>query len=359
MASRTSLTVVFFAATACFAEPTGGADGDGGTGTGSTSAASTSTGAAESSDTGNTTPPGDGSTAAEATSASSDTSVDDTTGAGVACEDNFQCVPPIPAGWSGPHAVTRSPDGGAPSPCPPGMGEGMTLIESAVADDATCQCSCSELVASGCVGGNFPIALGVAAGLCPPASGAGTVGPGCMNTATDWMWAGVPGAVTQPVFDPGTCAPLENPIVPPPTITAQLRVCSPFLTEDGCDGGALCSPPPPPMGQLCIVQEGEQECPPPYPNANTGYADLADDRGCTACQCTEPFGACEGQVVLYDEAGCVGLASAIGAGQCAAPGVIHSLQLVGNPTITMACEPNNPTPTGGIELRTPFTICCQ
>ncbi|NUP13487.1 MAG: hypothetical protein HOW73_46205 [Polyangiaceae bacterium] len=249
----------------------------------------------------------------------------------------------VPEGWIGPvkHNVsTTEPTCTAPYSLL--IAVGHTSVSALPADCSTCSCESSGCAATlsfwqgmddcqdGCAGSRT---------LTPSTCvDVGTV-PSCPSDHPKYSATAV--TVTAP-----DCAPSsQQPELPEVTWTTVSTVC--LATDADASSGR------------CIARAGDVECPVSFPARAVLYRTIVDTRGCTECGCTP--GSCAGTVELYDGNGC-------GVGQkkasVAVPFADGCQTIGGNPRALYTpdssadCIPIPSTPTGGVTLRDPYTVCC-
>ena len=281
----------------------------------------------------------------------STTSVDPTaaesSGGPSACE---VCVASATDGWTGPLVLGEGET--APSCASPFTAVAFEAARDIAGADASCECACGDATVD-C----GELSLRYSTG-CAGVDGAESfVGADtCHDTAPD-------GPTVTPFFTPiaGTesCPPVADVEIPAATMT-ELVLCGGGFNQETCSSGEVCvgSAPEGFESALCVAQEGEHECPAEYPNAQSAFTDVADDRRCTACNC-EPSAAefeCSSDLELFGAAGCNDLVGNGATDSCFDTPI--SFQFA-EPTITGSCTPTNTEPTGSIAGEDPITICCQ
>ncbi|MEX1364689.1 MAG: hypothetical protein AB1Z98_16295 [Nannocystaceae bacterium] len=277
------------------------------------------------------------------------------------------CLPAAPADFDGPVVVLTGLADGPPASCAEPFGRQSTEAFSGLdAPDAECPCDCGLLVGVEC-GGAQVRRHGVSGCLGAPTNTANLI-PGCNDFPGTWSVASGSFFYQAPTVIAGSCTPQSTVDVQPATYLDRHLVCGGTFEQGACAGGELCVPPP--GGELapqwCVWQDGEHECPADsvYVEQTVLYRGVTDGRGCEACTCELPQGACTGAVATLAVAGdCMGAAAgtlspdacvnAIGAGP-AADAVSMS---AGSPP-SSECTPSAPEPTGTATPAEPVTLCC-
>ena len=165
-------------------------------------------------------------------------------------------------------------------------------------------------------------------------------------------------AFFTPVAGTEACPPTPTVSIPEATMT-ELILCGGGFDQDTCAADELCAGAAPEgfEAELCIAREGDAECPESYPNARSAFTDVADDRRCTACECTpaDDF-ECAANLELFSGPGCTGAADMNETDTCIdSPESFRFSQ----PTVTGSCSPSDTQPTGTIAGEEPITICCR
>ena len=221
----------------------------------------------------------------------------------------FECVPPVPAGWSQPASLWEGPGNATPPSCSQSGGYDNLLSQAndgLVVPGANCpSCSCSgpqgvacQVAAASffnngtCAGGAG--SLNIAQGICQ----------GFVTTAFD------PQSVRWTSATPGggVCVPQPSgpAVIPPLEWADQAQTCGVQSIGGGC-GGGVCVPSPtsPFSASVCIQRSGDFACPAGYPIRELYFAGANDSRSCSNCGCGSPTGlSCVGTMQLYSDQGC-------------------------------------------------------
>jgi hypothetical protein len=279
-------------ATGCFEDTKGPAEAtEGSTGRGSADSGSTGGGP------GGTDVDPDGTTTTDPGSGSFDGAAE--------CASSEVCVDLAPDGWDGPVAYFEGPDLAAlPSCAAPFGGLAVELFDELTADPAVCTaCSCggaggvecsSPTVrfyeSSNCFGGfSSDFDLGAADECIVFPNGTGAYG-----AESDPV---------TPVAGTGECpAAGGDAMLGEPAWGVQLRACEAPPATVACGDGQVCVPTPgaPFAPGLCVHRPGDVACPAgPYDQRRLRYAGVDDGRGCSDCDCGDPFGgSCTAEILL-------------------------------------------------------------
>ena len=268
----------------------------------------------------------------------------------------LNCLPPAPAGWTGPSAIYDGPFAGAPVDCPEQytIAEVLAKREIAVAD-TTCQCGSPTFAGASC---DFtttdytgsPCQFGVT--TTKQKSG------GC------FQHAGTSVKIASAVLTTsGTCAfPTPVATKPEPVPGKATKACGlPQTASCSTDRPDCTATPIPssPFTRLCIHKPGDQACPSAdYAVKIVSYLDVTDDRGCTACTGTATGGSCPttfGWSNMNFCANFVGTARAIGSTCWPVEG---SRLTFFNPTGMTCNVATQAAPAGAVEPTEPVTFCC-
>lgn len=303
---------------------------------------------------------------------------------GTVCSADHRCVMAI-------DAPMVTDDGGATIDAPLGATDAPPSTVDAPPD--------------GCAGG-FTCLPSVSGWIGPVAVGDGTSCPGAYPTSTDEIFAGISaapatcdcgclvdnvgcnlfaynplqGIQSEVLFEPdetcesppiedaclfveteSSCKATDSSNVPPVAWDTTAQVCGGQAGDGTCNGGA-CMPEATGFGRLCIVQDGDTDCPAgtPYTEKTSYFRGVNDSRGCTACDCTPTGQACQMQlevcsVGFFD----VTLHSNTGDEQCLQSGDGDGITLQGQTvTSTGSCSTSGGAPTGSAAPTDPVTVCC-
>jgi hypothetical protein len=336
----------------------GGVDGDDGTGAPTTDSSVTdpTTGPSSADDSTGTTGGEDTGTGTEGT----DGPIDGSTTDAEPCPDSHVCLAAVPEGWNGPVVRLERP-ALAPEPSCPTAYPTVELDAGAdvVADPATCTCSCGDATGVECQVSTFLHFYGDA-DTCSDVVPANfevfvTV---CNILPTEFdnftYWTLDPVLVTG-----GTCEPMLEQQVDPPSFANALTACGGAELLSGCDADRICAPR---LGdELCIWHDGDERCPDGYDDRHVYYGGIDDQRACDECECGEPSGLCnDAYGVLYEAICNVPVSGVILAdGEChptGSAGTRSAALVLGEPTAF--CEPSTSTPQGEAVGAMPTTLCC-
>lgn len=288
-----------------------------------------------------------------------------------------------PAYWAGPYLVASAGAGQLP-PCPyDAPGEAAWRGHADLVVPTTCEgCLCgpstgacalpTKLTASTnpCNGGVQPIPFDAP--------------PGWDGTCDDTNPIAAADKVKSLWVDPLTVAQ-ESCAVIDPTGQAGPTKTSWKTDAVACHGGgwwpcgdpsAACIPTVPPGFRVCIIFNGDVQCPgvmPEFSDRQVFYADVDDQRQCTACACGAPIGSmCAAQMTVYHDndltcsgstVGSVGISSAMPSCLSVNPeGQPLGSKSATSPTyISGICDeiPGVVDPDGGTATPSqPTTACC-
>jgi len=164
--------------------------------------------------------------------------------------------------------------------------------------------------------------------------------------------------------------------IPPPPKTGAMswktyaRACRGVAYPPCLDPGLLCVPtaePPPEGFSQCIYRDGDNECPPEYPDKRVFFQDLDDTRTCSSCTCGEPVGStCTVVISVYEGIGCTMPADTLGADSIAptCQSIPPVPTLFGKEVDDLTYAPGECPPSGGelvgsADPEGQSTFCCQ
>jgi hypothetical protein len=110
----------------------------------------------------------------------------------------------------------------------------------------------------------------------------------------------------------GACGADPSSVTPPAEFSTRTTLClaTPIEIDEGCAKGELCAavPDAPFEAPACIWIAGDVPCPvgSNYEVRILLHQDIADTRGCTACECGAIGGTCSATIEVYDEQICGG-----------------------------------------------------
>lgn len=283
------------------------------------------------------------------------------------CSPDFECVAPAPEGWIGPVALYKGPSAEAPA-CPAELPDSIYKGYADLANEpAQCgPCACGEAGVNVfcslsqieayeeplCVGPKNTSGQNGSVDECSSKAGA--------NLATSFR------AQLPQVNAFGACTPSQvEATLPPPSWASVAVACSRSELGKGC-GSQLCAPrgKAPFEAALCLVREGDHECPAPYLTRRTFTkepTDVTDTRGCEPCKCGSPKGSCSAVTTLYDGFNCSGASVVVpNDGSCVASGGFDVSSLMVEVTKEASCAPAGGAPAGSIAPANTAvtTVCC-
>ncbi|MCC6558219.1 MAG: hypothetical protein IT372_35185 [Polyangiaceae bacterium] len=285
-----------------------------------------------------------------------------------------QCVPLPPLGFDGPALLWFGPPEDVPV-CPTRAPQPVYLGHADLDTSNECPpCECSEPVCvlpSGAVASSLSCPGGGVTTSYSLASASGECTP---------LAPAPPDPLGSVSIEPVTVLPCE-PVVPPvpaggkmPSWGTIAKACAGEVVDTVCNDPRLTCVPtaaPPPAGfRQCIAwyHGGEPTCPTDYPDSFTFYGGVDEQRGCSACECTQLFpNQCEAQVLFYEDAACADLLGSMPA--FTVPSCHDGMgpgAAIGSIQVTMApdsepgsCLPSGGVPTGQVVPVEPTTFCCQ
>lgn len=213
---------------------------------------------------------------------------------------NDICVPPAPPSWTGPVLLADDDTQSCGTPTLyGGLAADPGILDAALAvQPLPCTCGCT-FDPSSCV-------ANIAFNTCSNGSTLSIGGPqGCADStsAVSVTEAKISGSLNA------SCAPTVAEGTKLVGYTTPRDACPVTITETGCEGSFLCVPAT--EAAVCVYQAGVVDCSTAtgYPVRRTLVTDYDDGRSCTTqgCSCLNGIGACNGQVNLWDSAGCQGL----------------------------------------------------
>jgi hypothetical protein len=241
------------------------------------------------------------------------------------CGGDFQCIPAVPVGWSGPTDLYL---GAAAAPACPGLStDSFDGMDGLQAPAASCDCACGSPQVT-CGGASLTTAI---VSACSPSCAITTPSLDTCFAAPakcDTRVLGPTGTfqtLTVSV-ESGTCMPQSTVGITPATWKSYARTCASPLgsARADCPAGQVCTrtPSDPFQPVACIVEAGAKACPAEgYTQAHVEFTGLSDTRSCAACTCGAPSkeectgtlyayaattnGTCGGMPDTYEPAVCV------------------------------------------------------
>jgi hypothetical protein len=278
------------------------------------------------------------------------------------CDGEFECVPAVPGGWTGPLELYFG-SSAAPS-CPGVEKDVFDGMEGLMAPAAMCGCSCGSpaIICSSVDMTTYDLT-----GCATKCATTVTVSGACFTTVK-CAGSSITGAF-QTLSTPtaaGSCPPQATTGTTPPSWTEYTRACAPalMLGQIDCPTGQVCTRKPaeaPFQTGVCILQSGTPTCPAAYGVQHLEYTGVDDGRGCTACTCGEPMnltctadlnqysttnGTCSGNVDSFD--------SPV---TCNPTNAVADMKVVITPS-SGPCTASDVSPVGAATPTGPSTICC-
>ena len=307
--------------------------------------------------------------------------VDDDCNGLIDCADpqcsSYECVPVVPATWTGPVQLWTGAFGSTAPACPVNYLDALDLHAGPTGADDACACTCSAAGQTCSVIGTFYSDQAcTAADLCSATQVSGTCTSAPMGTCGPGGSFNVGGGAA-PIPSGGSCTPhVTTTPGPAPGWTTSARLCAWSGATDspgGCSASGtqcLLGPSAGFGATACVYQTGDvMSCPGAYPNKNLFYTNEADSRGCGSCTCaTAPTGgSCSGTIGIWGglSGACVNSADltyALGT-PCASFDAAFSIVGYTKGAVTMTAGTcavtTQPRPTGGVTGTGPVTVCCK
>lgn len=292
----------------------------------------------------------------------------DTTGDSPDCGVGEVCVEDALADWTGPGAL-RSGNAdddlcGADYPT-----QVLEVFSDLVAAPADCGCECGAASGMACGGSANITPYPLGDNVCGESPGDDwDVAEACNDTvdtpggdSTYWI------IVDQPaVADAGSCDATPTVEVSDPAYATRTLLCMSAGAGAECGEQAHCATNPvAPFEDLCVFQAGEHECPAQYPEQTIHHQEVEDARGCEACTCGDPIGACStGEIQVYLQDGCItpSTTTMLADGTCQndfSIGGTSGAQYIPGTHSATTCSPSDGVPTGSAEPSEPVTVCCR
>ena len=279
-----------------------------------------------------------------------------------ACSPGWTCTPAaVPAGW---HVVefteTTRP------PCSSGYANPTPVLDGLNAAPASCDCSCAITEPGSCTSGTFTAKAGSGGGLgCNLLSNTYQADSGTCAGGPPYM-PGLAGSVqvVPAPYTPGSCS-ADAGVTKGSIGSNEGRTCGVAeATGGGCAQGGVCAPAAT-SGAVCIARSGDVACPSGYAH-KYGVGDGIDDsRTCSGCSCKGTTGSCSdiklslftdpkcgaaGELTLDVDGGC----NPVGGSPMATYRAYHYEAAVTGES----CSAGTATPSGGVSLLDPQTVCC-
>jgi hypothetical protein len=295
-----------------------------------------------------------------------DNNADDDDDGDVDCADDDCgeriCARTAPSGWDGPAVFFAGED--LPDECPNAyddeLARGGLAATAEDADCDTCSCSPSSPDCASFLTFSFGEDDDCGGVTCPASVSASCieVTPGCLeDVTTAYLEPQIPNGVTS-------CSPSgQSPSLPDAEWTEEVLACAADgLDRGGCSSNSVCAPALPDDATLCILREGDHDCPDsgPYTERAVIYTDIEDDRTCSDCECDHDCDY-DWQVFAIGDTTCETPQLSLSSENACAPvspisGDIRLGVEIGG---TGDCEPSGGEPSGGVSEAGAITVCCD
>lgn len=270
--------------------------------------------------------------------------------------DGAECVPAVPADWSGPVLLAM---GASQLPsCPTAFPtvDPTARYANLNAPAATCGCSCGTPKNPTCTAALLKEYSGPS-NACLAETGSHTVGLNCGPVSFSLSSTSLR---ASGVLSSGGCTPTPTKSVPTANWGLQARVCTGANIKTDCSTGEVCAPPATAGFDLCIQRSGDQTCPTSYPTKQVVFAGFDETRGCSACTCGSAAGTCTGTVHLSQQDTCTPSLGSVSLYQCVSVTAgVNFARYAPNAALNVACPPSTVSPTGAATPKTPTTFCCR
>lgn len=277
------------------------------------------------------------------------------------------CLPPAPAGWTGPSAVYDGPEATRPTACSaPYTQQEIEAHQGMTAAAAVCSCGAPAFQGAKCTANVLLWSEGTCSMGLPLIDGTATAGTVChaigtFDGNTDFI------KLSTPTLTRGTCT---YPAPPAPRLTAptfqaiNLACGLPQAAACGERAGCTATPAPAaPFSRVCIHQEGDALCPSAdYAKRFVAFRKLTDERRCEPCVGVTSDGACGTKWgISPNTAQCVTDTPMANAGTaCVAnPGVGGLINIKAMAPTGITCTSAGGTPKGAASSSDAVTFCCN
>ena len=259
------------------------------TGTSSTTASCSATTASSSS----------ASDTASATMETTGTTADSEDTQSEGCATRNVCLPVAAGEFTGPVTAHLVAPDAEPTQCPEGWTESEDGLFEIVVPQFDCQCSCADPpTGASCA---FEIEFNTG-GMCN--GGVVQTSPATEGECISYDMTNAQSVRISDTVETGTCG--TGTFAPPMPSSWERRIdlCTAPAGEGTCaDGECVPLPPAPFVGRMCLVAEGDVECPDgPYSVPYVVHEGVEDTRGCD-CTC-EPDIGCEATLQAFGESDC-------------------------------------------------------
>jgi hypothetical protein len=346
---RASSLVVVLAGFACFSDAPPLSDDTGSTSaTGEDTSMSGADDALPTTESGVTVDPT--MTSADATTEPIDTSSSDT--APQDCGDDTCAL--VPAGWSGPFAVAFVERGDDEPACPDAYASEHPVPMHVGLPVFDCGCNCNELAPVAPCTAEFRKYEGTAECENEPSStGANTMPGSCFPDSSDLVTSVAYVATSGPMEVPACSMGAPTPPAEQSYWELDAVLCGLDVSVP-CESGVCAPPRDDPFGRLCILAEGEVECPEGYGESQLLFTDAEDDRECVGCSCTEEIGDCTPIIYRSADGNCTDLDAGVAA---CADVTGATMATTWQPTLAPGCYPTQML-SGTVSGQGPHTLCC-
>lgn len=230
------------------------------------------------------------------------------------CADT--CLSSAPEGWTGPVARADAAMGDTLASCGEVFSNDLGVMNSDIIELGSCDCECGDATGLSCTNGFLREWTTNSESACELNS-CDIINGSCFD-------------ITQTIF-PNTCMEISSAVRDDPFLRAtfgnlrggscsapsvsgelssafgsQTRLCGLPANSTGCESGEVCAPEAAEdfAEGLCIVQEGEHECPiaSGYTERTLLFTGIDDQRSCDtgSCSCDAPTGSCGGKFEFYN-----------------------------------------------------------
>ncbi|MDF2696883.1 MAG: uncharacterized protein K0S65_5266, partial [Labilithrix sp.] len=214
------------------------------------------------------------------------------------------CLPPAPAGWTGPSAVYDGDPAAKPAACPSSYSVAeLEAHHGLVPTPAVCSCGTPQFENDRCKTVVTSYQDENCAGFARTSQGFSTPALACVGRS--------PGnqsmRVAAPVYD-GTCTFGGNPskTLPPPVFEKTQIACG-LAAPVACSGRSECMTAPALEGaftRVCIHKDGESACPSQdYAVRFVSHRGTTDNRDCTPCGTPTAKATCGNTLTIWTDNG--------------------------------------------------------
>jgi hypothetical protein len=279
------------------------------------------------------------------------------------CDGDYECVPAVPSGWTGPLEFYL---GASAAPSCPGVEKDVfDGMQGLTAPPATCGCSCGSpsITCSPVEMLTYDLS-GCGASACNTTmttSGACFTSAKCFGSSITGSFQTLSASTAA-----GGCQADATDTATPPSWAEYARACSPLLMPGQLDCAAeqVCTRKPVEAGfepGVCIVQSGTPTCPASYSVQHVEYTGVDDGRGCTGCSCGAPQNlTCSATLYEYQSTNetCSGGVDTFGPPvTCDPTSAVVDMKVVVTPS-SGPCTASSVAPVGTATPTGESTICC-